>query len=89
VRSNAAAAIRRTDAVIEALNRRNVPLVFCFWGAHARKKVCLIDTARHPVVQAAHPSPLSQKKFLGSRPFSTINAALVSKGLTAVDWRIP
>ena len=79
---------RFTDAVIEALNRRNVPLVFCFWGAHARKKVCLIDTARHPVVQAAHPSPLSQKKFLGSRPFSTINAALVSKGLTAVEWRI-
>jgi uracil-DNA glycosylase len=45
------------------------------------KKLGLIDTARHTVVQSAHPSPLAAKAgFFGSRPFSRINAALKESG---------
>jgi uracil-DNA glycosylase len=78
-----------TDAVIRAVVARERPAVFVLWGAYARKKLPLIDTARHTVVQGAHPSPLSAKKFFGSRPFSQIDGALAAQGHPAVDWRIP
>lgn len=80
---------RFTDAVIKAVVAREKPAVFVLWGAYARKKLPLIDLARHTVVQGAHPSPLSAKKFFGSRPFSQIDAALAAQGHPAVDWRIP
>ncbi|WP_344264884.1 uracil-DNA glycosylase [Streptomyces sodiiphilus] len=80
---------RFTDAVIRAVSGRPDPCVFVLWGNYAKKKLPLIDTARHTVVQGAHPSPLSAKKFLGSRPFSAIDAALAAQGHTPVDWRIP
>jgi uracil-DNA glycosylase len=38
---------------------------------------------------AAHPSPLSQKKFLGSRPYSAINRALAELGEEPIAWQIP
>ena len=47
-----------------------LPVVFLLWGSYAQKKEALIDTDRHVVLKAAHPSPLSAKKFRGSRPFS-------------------
>ena len=59
-----------TDAIIRAVNARPSPVVFVLWGAYAQKKAKLIDASRHPVLTAAHPSPLSAKKFFGSRPFS-------------------
>ncbi len=78
-----------TDAVIASVAAREKPVVFVLWGAYARKKLRLIDTERHTVVQGAHPSPLSAKKFFGSRPFSQIDAALAAQGHPAIDWRIP
>lgn len=78
-----------TDAVIRAVAERPDPAVFVLWGAYARKKLPLIDTARHVVVQGAHPSPLSAKKFFGSRPFSQIDAAVAAHGHAPIDWRIP
>lgn len=78
-----------TDAVIRAVVSRPDPAVFVLWGAAARKKLPMIDTARHAVVTGAHPSPLSAKAFLGSRPFSAIDKALDAQGHTPVDWRIP
>lgn len=78
-----------TDAVIRAVSGRADPAVFVLWGNHAKKKLPLIDTGRHAVVQGAHPSPLSAKRFLGSRPFSEIDASLAALGRTPVDWRIP
>jgi uracil-DNA glycosylase len=78
-----------TDAVIRAVAAREKPAVFVLWGNHARKKLPLIDTARHTVVQGAHPSPLSAKKFFGSRPFSRIDEAVAAAGHPPVDWRIP
>ena len=77
-----------TDAVIAAVNQKATPVVFCLWGAYARKKASLIDTSRHIVIEGAHPSPLSAKKFLGSRPFSAINQGLVATGQTPIDWQL-
>ena len=77
-----------TDAVITAVNAGPQPVVFCLWGAHAQKKAKLVDVSRHVVIQGAHPSPLSVKKFFGSKPFSKINAALIAKGRTPIDWSL-
>ena len=77
-----------TDAVITAVNAGERPVVFCLWGAHAQKKAKLVDRSRHVVIEGAHPSPLSMKKFFGSKPFSKINAALVAKGRSPVDWSL-
>lgn len=80
---------RFTDAVIAQIDQGPRPVVFCLWGNAARKKARLIDTTRHRVVEGAHPSPLSQKKFFGSRPFSAMNAALAELGHAPIDWRLP
>jgi uracil-DNA glycosylase len=80
---------RFTDAVIGALNDRPKPVVFALWGAYAQKKKKLIDAPPHRIVTAAHPSPLSAKKFLGSRPFSPINQALQEHGEGPIDWQLP
>ncbi|MDI2125317.1 uracil-DNA glycosylase [Yinghuangia seranimata] len=78
-----------TDAVIKAVNERDKPVVFVLWGAHAKKKAALIDTSRHAIVEGAHPSPLSAKKFFGSKPFSQIDEALEKMGHEKIDWQIP
>jgi uracil-DNA glycosylase len=79
-----------TDAVISKVNQKTDPVVFVLWGAYAQKKLKLIDTVRHTVIQSAHPSPLSARNgFFGSKPFSAINAALHSAGKPAINWQIP
>jgi uracil-DNA glycosylase len=78
-----------TDAVIRALNDRSKPVVFLLWGAYAQKKIKLIDTSRHRIVAGAHPSPLSAKKFFGSKPFSAVNKALEELGERPIDWQLP
>ncbi len=76
-----------TDAVIRVLSAKRDHLVAVLWGAHARKKAKLFD-ARHTVIEGAHPSPLSVKQFIGSRPFSKVNAALLAHGQPAIDWQV-
>ncbi len=78
-----------TDAVIKDLDHRHPPMVFNLWGGYAQKKEKLIDTKKHRVVKAAHPSPLSASKFFGSKPFSAINAALKDLGQSEIDWQLP
>ncbi len=77
-----------TDQVIRAVNDKPF-VVFVLWGAHARKKRALIDTSRHAVIEAPHPSPLSAHQgFFGSRPFSHINTALTNAGLARMEWNL-
>ncbi|MBD2386369.1 uracil-DNA glycosylase [Cylindrospermum sp. FACHB-282] len=79
-----------TDAVISKVNQKSDPVVFVLWGGYAQKKLKLIDTNRHIVIQSAHPSPLSARNgFFGSKPFSAINSALRSCGKLEIDWQIP
>ncbi len=78
-----------TDEVIRTVNSKHHRVVFILWGGYARRKRGLIDTARHTVIESAHPSPLSAHNgFFGSRPFSRTNAALAAAGLDPVDWRL-
>lgn len=79
-----------TDAVIRTLSQRDDPMVFALWGDFARKKASLVDKDRHRVVPAPHPSPIIGKgpKFLGSRAFSAINAALGELGCAEIDWNL-
>ena len=81
-----------TDAVIAALAELPQPVAFVLWGAQAQKKAALVEKSPYPrlVLQSPHPSPLSASRgFFGSRPFSQINAFLVSYGFSPVDWKIP
>ncbi|MGA1345127.1 MAG: uracil-DNA glycosylase [Ilumatobacteraceae bacterium] len=80
---------RFTDRVIEVVAAKEHRVVFVLWGAAAARKQSMIDTARHHVITSAHPSPLSAHRgFLGSRPFSRTDAALVDAGLDPIDWRL-
>lgn len=78
-----------TDRVIGAVSASINPVVFICWGAAARAKQGLIDTARHTVITSAHPSPLSAHNgFFGSRPFSATNNALIAAGAEPIDWTL-
>ncbi|MEA5468988.1 uracil-DNA glycosylase [Spirulina sp. 06S082] len=77
-----------TDAIIRKLSDRQKPLVFLLWGGYARKKAKLIDIKRHIIIESAHPSPLSAKKFLGTRPFSQVNEALQKLGYSPINWQL-
>lgn len=79
-----------TDSIISRVNERESAVVFVLWGAYAQKKIELIGTERHVIIQSAHPSPLSARNgFFGSRPFSAINKALRRMGKSEIDWQIP
>lgn len=75
-----------TDAVIQALSRHREHLVFLLWGSYARRKGASIDRRRHLVLEAAHPSPLSQTKFFGCKHFSQANAYLTAHGFEPIRW---
>ena len=78
-----------TDRVIELVSVECEHVVFVLWGAYAQKKAVLIDTSKHLVIKDPHPSPLSAYRgFWGSKPFSKINAYLVSKGKEPIEWKI-
>ena len=77
-----------TDAVISYLSAHGDGIVFLLWGNFAKAKVSLIDTARHHVLTAAHPSPLAGGAFFGCRHFSKTNQILVSEGKTPINWQI-
>ena len=77
-----------TDAVIRCISDKCEGVVFMLWGNYARSKAPLIDTRRHVVLQAAHPSPLARGAFFGCRHFSQANAILSAEGRTPIDWRL-
>jgi uracil-DNA glycosylase len=79
-----------TDAVVEHLDRERENLVFLLWGSYAQAKGKLIDTRRHCVLKAPHPSPLSAHRgFIGCGHFSRTNAWLREHDLAEIDWRLP
>lgn len=79
-----------TDKIIEKLNEREKPIIFILWGKPAQEKMKMIDKSRHIILTSAHPSPLSAHRgFLGSKPFSKTNDALMALGETPIDWQLP
>jgi len=78
-----------TDKVISIVNEQCDHVVFVLWGAYAQKKDKYIDTSKHLVINDPHPSPLSAYRgFFGSKPFSRINAYLVSQGKEPIVWQL-
>lgn len=78
-----------TDRVIQLLSEKRGGLVFLLWGRNARAKKPLIDTSKHFILEAAHPSPLSAYNgFFGCKHFSKTNEILSKQGLQPIDWRI-
>ncbi len=79
-----------TDSVIRYLNEKRQHIVFVLWGSYAQKKGAFIDTKKHLVLKAPHPSPLSSHRgFFGSKPFSKINAYLKQQGIQPIQWELP
>lgn len=75
-----------TDAVIKRLSDKREGIVFLLWGNFAKSKKSIIDTNRHYVLEAAHPSPLAQGAFFGCRHFSRTNAILEAQGKAPINW---
>lgn len=78
-----------TDQVIEILNQQNNQIIFLLWGNYAGKKCQAIDTTKHVVLTAPHPSPLSANRgFFGCKHFSKVNELLRQSGKEPIDWRV-
>ena len=77
-----------TDAVIKCISDTCDGVVFMLWGNFARAKKELIDTSRHYVLEAPHPSPLAGGGFFGCRHFSKANQILQSQGKTPINWQL-
>ncbi len=76
-----------TDRIILELNKKQTPIVFLLWGAHAEKKAGLIDNPIHYKLISGHPSPLSAYRgFFGCRHFSKTNEILNNNGYKAIEW---
>lgn len=76
-----------SDAVIKLLSAHKEHLVFILWGSPAGAKASLIDSKKHLILKAPHPSPLSSYRgFFGSKPFSKSNEFLTCKGIKPISW---
>lgn len=76
-----------TDSVIQKLSERQNPIIFVLWGKPAQSKTKLIDTEKHMILKAPHPSPLSAHRgFFGSKPYSKINGQLNAWGEQPIDF---
>ena len=78
-----------TDAVIEAVNKEDRPIVFLLWGKPAQAKKKMLNNPKHLILEAPHPSPLSAYRgFFGCKHFSQTNNFLQEHGLETIDWQI-
>jgi uracil-DNA glycosylase len=76
-----------TDAVIQTISREREGVVFLLWGAYAQKKEELIDSKRHCILKAPHPSPLAAHRgFWGCKHFSKANDYLLASGQIPISW---
>lgn len=76
-----------TDATIKAISNEKEHVVFILWGRPAQMKEKLIDSSKHLILKAPHPSPLSAYRgFFGSKPFSKTNKYLKSYAINEIDW---
>ncbi len=78
-----------TDAVIKQISTEKENIVFILWGKYAQAKEPLIDSKKHLILMAAHPSPFSADRgFFGCKHFSTTNKYLHKKGIQEIDWSL-
>ncbi|HEB9331443.1 TPA: uracil-DNA glycosylase [Campylobacter coli] len=77
-----------SDAVISKLSLEKSGLIFMLWGNYAKSKKALIDTSKHFILEAAHPSPLARTGFLGCKHFSKANEILRNLGKNPINWKL-
>ena len=78
-----------TDAIINAVNSEDRPIVYLLWGRPAQNKAAAVDNPKHLILKAPHPSPLSAYRgFMGCRHFSQANEFLKKNGVEPIDWQI-
>ena len=78
-----------TDAVIQAVNAQDRPIVYMLWGRPAQSKIPMLTNPNHLILKAPHPSPLSAYRgFFGCKHFSQANAFLKEHGISPIDWQI-
>lgn len=78
-----------TDAAIKAISEQHKGIVFLLWGAYAQAKSKIIDTTKHYILTAPHPSPLSvYRGFSGCKHFSKTNNILIDNGKEEIDWSL-
>ncbi len=78
-----------TDAVIQAVNAQDRPVVFLLWGKPAQMKKSMLTNSKHLILEAPHPSPLSAYRgFFGCKHFSKVNEFLKENGIEPIDWQI-
>ena len=78
-----------TDAVIQAVNAQDRPIVYFLWGKPAQTKKKMLTNPKHLILEAPHPSPLSAYRgFFQSKPFSKANDFLIANGIEPIDWQI-
>lgn len=78
-----------TDALIQAVNAQDRPIVFMLWGRPAQTKIPMLTNPNHLILRASHPSPFSAHRgFFGCRHFSKANTFLQEHGVEPIDWQI-
>ena len=78
-----------TNALIEAVNKEDRPIVYLLWGRAARDKKVMLNNSKHLILESAHPSPLSAHRgFMGNGHFKKTNEFLIANGVEPIDWQI-
>lgn len=78
-----------TDAVIQAVNKLDRPIVYMLWGKQAQSKIPMLTNPKHLILKAPHPSPLSAYRgFFGCKHFSKANKFLEDNGVEPINWQI-
>lgn len=78
-----------TDAAIRALSKNREHLVFILWGSFAQQKSEFIDSSKHLILKAPHPSPFSADRgFFGCKHFSKANAYLLEHHSEQINWNL-
>lgn len=78
-----------TDALIEAVNKEDRPIVYLLWGKAARSKATMLNNPKHLILESAHPSPLSAHRgFMGNGHFKKANEFLIANNIEPIDWQI-
>lgn len=78
-----------TESVIQTISEKKKNIIFVLWGNFALSKKKLIDEAKHTILTAPHPSPLSAYKgFFGCGHFIKINEILKNRGEKEIRWEL-
>ncbi|MDN6280838.1 MAG: uracil-DNA glycosylase, partial [Psychroflexus sp.] len=77
-----------TNQVIQVLSEEREDLIFMLWGGFAKKKVKLIDSEKHLILESGHPSPLSANRgyWFGNKHFSQANTDLIGRNQQPISW---